>query len=311
MDDAFNDARVYSPVWSSPGEDACAKPAEPEEPGADVDSATLQCFVDALDERSVRAVLKSLLDPAKTDAPTARVAGARVAAALQTMCRDSEQEQKQRAAEAETRRLEAEAKAQAQREHAARISALATPKPHARPGTAEPPRTAVRDRASSGKKQIRLFTATPASPAAPRTPGYQQPRSQETRRTRRVRGTASQNFASTSISAAFRGFVARRDVARTRAAMTMQREWRRWRARRQLAKLRTAAARQRREAELAMAVREAEADRLMCVRQQERALARRTQEAKEKLLTQAANFSSHRASGGGRWLEVPAAAGSV
>ena len=76
---------------------------------------------------------------------------------------------------------EAEAKAQAQREHAARISALATPKPHARPGTAEPPRTAVRDRPSSGKKQIRLFTASPASPAAPRTPGYQQPRSQETR----------------------------------------------------------------------------------------------------------------------------------
>ena len=27
MDDAFNDARVYSPVWSSPGEDACAEPA--------------------------------------------------------------------------------------------------------------------------------------------------------------------------------------------------------------------------------------------------------------------------------------------
>lgn len=257
-------------------------------------------FIDALDEVSVRNVLKSLLDPS-ADERTARVVATRVALALDFVCSGEQPDTEANADNAKTpQQVAHESPPDSGSSARTAVGPVRRGNCNSSPTWSE---ESLLSGASSGRRHS-LSSASSSSArkrsrrprglaaaeggAVYRPPSYLRPVMQEPREVRRVRGTIRAQTSAATIQAHYRGYVVRRWQAQLAAAQVIQAGVRVWRARARLSQLRLAAERRKR------ALAEAEEQRLIeeAVRrqrqQEQEAIALRTARAKQKLEAQLA-----------------------
>lgn len=181
----------------------------------DVDLATVACFVDALNEASLRMVVKNLLD-SNTDSNTAQVVASRVALALEIQCSSIDSYLPQHW---DSQGLPADADASngtATPQNSAsskqrRGSTPATPPP----AETQSPATPLPDSAvccGAGDRRDSVASVTHRATIDPKTkkPAFMSPLDKETRERRRGRGSTAQKAAATQLQARHRGNIARR-----------------------------------------------------------------------------------------------------